>query len=199
MNSVRQYRMRARAEAAEDTRRRVFDAAAGLLRRRLRGDIRLEDVAAGAGVSVQTVLRVAGSKAELLRVAFGQIVSEIAGQLSGAEPGDVETAVRTWFDHYEQFGDVVVRSLAEEADPAVGPIVAVGRAKHRERVEQLLGPLVATRPADQRARAMDGLVCACDVYTWKLLRRDFGCTRADAEATMRLIIESIVGQRSGRR
>jgi hypothetical protein len=78
---------------------------------------------------------------------------------------------------------------------AVGPIVEVGRAKHRERVEQLLGPLLGTRSAEDRDRAVDALVCAADVYTWKLLRRDFGRTRADAEATMRLMIESIVGSR----
>jgi AcrR family transcriptional regulator len=195
MNEVRSYRMRVRAEAAEDTRRRVFDAAAGLLRQRLRVDIRLEDVASGAGVSVQTVLRVAGSKAELFRVAFEQILSEITGQLSDAEPGDVDAAVRTWFDHYEHFGDVVIRSLAEEADPTVvGPILEVGRAKHRGRVEQLFGPLLAARPAQERAQVIDALVCASDVYTWKLLRRDFGRPRADAEATMRLMIESIVGR-----
>jgi AcrR family transcriptional regulator len=187
--------MRVRAEAAEDTRRRVFDAAAGLLRQRLRVDIRLEDVASGAGVSVQTVLRVAGSKAELFRVAFEQVLSEITGQLGDAEPGDVDAAVRTWFEHYEQFGDVVIRSLAEEADPAVvGPILEVGRAKHRGRVDRLFGPLLAARPAQERARAIDALVCASDVYTWKLLRRDFGRPRADAEATMRLMIESIVGR-----
>jgi AcrR family transcriptional regulator len=195
MNSARSYRMRARAAAAEDTRRRVFDVAAGLLRRRLSVDIRLEDVATGAGVSVQTVLRVAGSKAELFRIAFEQILSEISGQLGGAEPGDVDAAVRAWFDHYEQFGDVVIRTLAEEADPTVaGSIVEVGRVKHRQRVERLLGPLLPARPAEVRARAIDALVCACDVYTWKLLRRDFGRSRADAEATMRLMIESIAGR-----
>ena len=171
----------------------MFDAAAGLLRRRLRVDIRLEDVASGAGVSVQTVLRVAGSKAELFRVAFEQILAEMAEQLSDADPGDVDAAVRTWFEHYEQFGDVVLRSLAEETDPAVGPILEVGRAKHRGRVEHLFGPRLAGRPALERAQAIDALVCASDVYTWKLLRRDFGRSRADAEATMRLMIESIVG------
>lgn len=187
--------MSARAEAAEDTRRRVFEAAAGLLRRRLRADIKLEDVASGAGVSVQTVLRVAGSKAELFRVAFEQILTEIAEQLSDAEPGDVGAAVRTWFDHYEQFGDVVIRTLADETDPVVSPIVEVGRAKHRQRVEQLLGTLVAAWPEEERAQGIDALVCASDVYTWKLLRRDFGRSRTQAEASMRLMIESIAGGR----
>jgi AcrR family transcriptional regulator len=195
MNSARPYRMEARAQSAADTRQRVFDTAADLLRRRLRADIRLEDVAAGAGVSVQTVLRVAGSKAELFRVAFEQILAEIAAQLGGAQPGDNDAAVRTWFDHSEQIGDVVIRCLADELDSApVAAILDAGRAKHRQRVELLLGPLLAERPADRRAAALDALVCACDVYTWKLLRRDFGRSRADAEATMRLMIESIVGR-----
>lgn len=184
--------MRVRAEAAEDTRRRVFDTAADLLRRRLRADIRLEDVAAVAGVSVQTVLRVAGSKAELFRVAFERLLTEIAGQLAGAEPGDVGAAVRTWFDHYERLGDVVVRALAEEADPDVRPVLEVGRARHRERVELLLGPLLDTRTPAARATALDALTCASDVYVWKLLRRDAGRPRAEAEAAMRLMIESIV-------
>ncbi|HWD03333.1 MAG TPA: TetR/AcrR family transcriptional regulator [Amycolatopsis sp.] len=192
MNVTRPYRMTVRAQAAEDTRRRVFDTAAGLLRRRLRADVRLEEVAAGAGVSVQTVLRIAGSKGELFRVAFEQLLSEMAEQLHGAEPGDVGAAVATWFDHYEEFGDVVIRTLADESDPAVAPIVEVGRSKHRQRVELLFGPLLATRTADARAHALDALVCVSDVYAWKLLRRDFGRSRADAEATMRLMIESIV-------
>ncbi|GAA4199044.1 hypothetical protein GCM10022220_01170 [Actinocatenispora rupis] len=187
--------MGARAEAAADTRRRVVDAAADLLRRRLRVDIRLEDVAAAAGVSVQTVLRVAGSKSELFRVAFEQLLSEIAAQLDGAAPGDVHAAVRTWFDHYEQIGDVVIRGLADETGPAVVfPILEVGRARHRQRVEYLLGPLLAGRSPKKRAVALDALVCASDVYTWKLLRRDFGRSRAEAEATMRLMIESVVGR-----
>lgn len=192
MNSARPYRMRARADAAEDTRRRVFDAAADLLRQRLRVDIRLEDVAAGAGVSVQTVLRIAGSKADLFRLAFEQIIAEMADQLDGTDPGDVEAAVRTWFDHYEEFGDVVLRSLTEETDPTVGPIVAIGRTKHRDRVQRLFGPQLAAWPEPDRAGALDALVCAADVYTWKLLRRDFGRPRADAEATMRQLIESIL-------
>jgi hypothetical protein len=37
------------------------------------------------------------------------------------------------------------------------------------------------------------LVCASDVYTWKLLRLDMRRPRAAAEATMRRTIESLLG------
>lgn len=47
-------------------------------------------------------------------------------------------------------------------------------------------------PGERRAVLVDALVCACDVYTWKLLRRDMGRSRAEAEATMTVMIESLL-------
>lgn len=185
--------MRARAAAAEATRERILAAALELLKSRLRSDIRLEDIAQRARVSVQTVLRVFGTRVQLLDEALDAVVQEIAEELRPAEPGDVEAAVRTWFDHYERLGDVVVRSLAEESDPEVQPIVRIGRARHRQRVERLFAPLLADRPAAKRARLVDALVCVCDVYTWKLLRRDMGRSRREAEATMALMVTSVMG------
>lgn len=185
--------MRARAASAEETRRRVLAAAGQLLRRRLRSDIRLDDVAAGAGVTVPTVLRIFGTKDQLFQLAFDELIGEMGRQLGSAEPGDVDAAVRTWFDHYETFGDAVVNSLAEEHDPAVAPIVRIGRDRHRERVEHVLAPWLDHFGGDEHARVVDALVCASDVYTWKLLRRDNQRSRADAEATMKLMIDSILG------
>lgn len=185
--------MRARAASAEETRRRVLAATGELLRGRLRSDIRLDDVAAGAGVTVPTVLRIFGGKDRLFRLAFDELLGEMSRQLGSAEPGDVDAAVRAWFDHYETFGDAVVNSLAEEHDPAVAPIVRVGRARHRERVETVLAPQLERLGAGERARVTDALVCASDVYTWKLLRRDNRRSRPDAEATMTLMINSILG------
>jgi AcrR family transcriptional regulator len=193
MKTSRQYTMRARAASAEETRRRVLAAAGDLLRRRLRSDIRLDDIAAGAGVTVPTVLRIFGRKDQLFQLAFDELVAEMSRQLGSAAPGDVDTAVRTWFDHYETFGDVVMNSLAEEHDPAVAPIVRFGRARHRERVENVLAPRLERFTEDERTRVVDALVCASDVYTWKLLRRDNHRPRPEAEATMKLMIDSILG------
>lgn len=185
--------MRARARAAEETRRRMLDAAVRLMKGRLRKDIRLEDVAAEAEVSVPTVLRAFGSRAKLLDLALTEVLEAIAADLRQAEPGDVAGSVAGWFDHYEAYGDVVVRNLAEEADPAVAPIVKIGRARHRAHVEHQFGPRLAGVPGDRRGPLVDALVCACDVYMWKLLRRDLGRPRAAAEATMTLMIESLLG------
>jgi hypothetical protein len=40
---------------------------------------------------------------------------------------------------------------------------------------------------------LDCLICACDVYTWKLLRRDMGRSRSDAEARVRQMVSGILG------
>jgi AcrR family transcriptional regulator len=193
MKTPRPYNMSARAVSAQRTRGRVLAAAVQELKGRLRSDIRLDDVAARAGVTVQTVLRLFGSKAELFRDALDEVLREMRQGLGQAEPGDVAGAVRTWFDHYEEFGDVVIASLGEEHDPSVAPVVRIGRARHRERVRTVLGPQLRQVPAETRERVVDALVCVCDVYAWKLLRRDMERSRDEAEATMALMINSVLG------
>ncbi|MFB4305400.1 TetR/AcrR family transcriptional regulator [Actinomadura sp. GTD37] len=188
----RSYTQRARAQSAEANRRRILDAAVTLLSSRLRSDIRLEDVAAEAGVSVPTVLRAYGSRARLIELALEKVLEGMGAELERPEPGDVAGSVTAWFDHYERFGDAVVRNLADESDPAAAPIVRLGRTLHRRHVERQLGPRLAAVPEERRATVVDALVCVCDVYTWKLLRRDMGRPRDGAEATVALLIESLL-------
>lgn len=186
--------MGARARSAEDTRRRIREAAVQQLKQRLRTDIRLDDIAAQAGVTVQTVLRIHGSKAQLFRVAFDDVIEEMKPAFEGAAPGDVGAAVRASFDHYEEFGGVVIASLAEEHDPDVAPVVAVGREMHREWVETVFAPQLGRVRKTERESLIDALVCVTDVYTWKLLRRDMARPREVAEATMRSMVDALLGE-----
>ena len=84
--------MQARAESAAATRARILEAAATAMRRQFRPDIRLDAVAAEAGVSVQTVLRVFGSRRQLLdEVAEQQRQPELffaVARRLGADPSD---------------------------------------------------------------------------------------------------------------
>ncbi len=184
--------MRVRAERAEHTRQAVREAAVRHLRERLRSDLRLDDIASQAGVTVQTVLRLYGSKAQLFQLALDELIRQMREDFEQATPGDVGAAVHTWFDHYEQYGDAVIANLTDEHDPAVAPMVRIGRARHRERVQTVLGPQLDRFPGARRARLVDALVCVCDVYTWKLLRRDMRRPRDQAEATMKLMIDSLL-------
>jgi hypothetical protein len=45
---------------------------------------------------------------------------------------------------------------------------------------------------ERRRSLVDELVCVCDVYTWKLLRRDIGRSRPETETTILSMVAAIV-------
>ena len=189
MKTRRPYTMRARAVASEATRRRILETVAGLLKTRFRSEIRLEDVAAGAEVTVQTVLNLFGSRSALLDQALAELLRELRAQRLRAEPGDVEGAIAALVDHYEQFGDLVIRNLAEQADPE---LIETGRAGHRQWVQRQFTSHIGSLSEKGRRSLVDKLVCVCDVYTWKLLRRDMGRSRPETDATILGLVNAIV-------
>src|SRR4051812_19728165 len=111
----RGYDVSTRAAAAQQTRERILATAVELLKARLRTDIRIEDVASGAGVSEMTVLRAFGTKQQLLQAALDAARADIVDQRQEAEPGDVRGSMTALFHHYEQLGDLVIGNLSLEA------------------------------------------------------------------------------------
>lgn len=167
----RPYKMRARAEAAEQTAERVMDAAIALWRQRPYDEITLNEIAAHAGVALSTVMRRFGSKD---RLAEAVLMSDRVGTQAGRDEvpaGNVLAAVQMIVGDYELNGDAVIRMLAlEERIEAVRLVVAAGRAAHEDWVIRVFGPLLSR--GSRRKVGILQLVAATDVYTWKLLRRD---------------------------
>ena len=191
MNATRSYVMRARAESAEGTRQRILEAAGKELWERRMSEVRLEDVAARAEVTVQTVLRIFGSKSDLFELALEPLRDRILRQRESAEPGDIEGTISALFDHYEQMGDFVIRNLAEEQQfPELREQLEKGRKAHRRSMQRQFAPQLAGR--EDKKLVLDCLVVACDVYTWKLLRRDAARSRKDAEARVRYLVDRIL-------
>jgi AcrR family transcriptional regulator len=191
MKATRPYVMRARAEAAEGTRQRILDMAVEELWMRPVSEVRLEDVAARAEVTVQTVLRIYGSKSDLLELALEPLRDRILRQRESAEPGDVEGTISALFDHYEQMGDFVIRILAQEQmHPELREWLERGRKVHRQSMQRQFAPQLAGR--DDKKLVLDCLVVACDVYTWKLLRRDARRGRREAEACVRHMVSTFL-------
>lgn len=194
MNEKRAYTQGARAESAQATRLRVLDAAADLLRERLRTDIRVADVAANAGVSEMTVLRLFGSKFTLLQSALDHTRAGIVAQRNEAEPGDVDGAIAAILEHYEQLGDLVINNLAlESSDVSIRQVIRMGRKDHKAWVERQFGPQLDRLLGEERAMLVDALIVACDVYTWKRLRRDMGLSRRRVTETVTRIVEGLLG------
>jgi AcrR family transcriptional regulator len=188
----RPYRMVARAEAARATASRVLDVALELFTDNPYEDISLEEVAKRAAVTKRTVLRRFGSKEELFVAAMERAVDEMMRQRDAAPVGDAAGAVANLVEHYERWGANRLRLLSQEDRiPIVAENVEGGRRYHWSWVERTFAPLIDGLQGSTRKRRVAALVVITDVYTWKLLRRDLGLSRADTE---RVLLELISKQ-----
>ncbi len=145
--------MVARAEATAALRERIVDSTERLFEELASDRFSLEDVAAGAGTTVQTVLRHFGSKDQLLRATMDRGMDRVREERMQAPVGDVPGAVRNLVEHYEDRGDMVLRWLAEEdRNPFMHEILDRGREFHHEWVGADFAPqLRAGRPAPPSA------------------------------------------------
>jgi AcrR family transcriptional regulator len=154
----------------------------------------LDEIAARAGTTVQTVLRIFGSKEDLFLAALSEMVAGGVA-LKVTPPGDIPAAVAAIIDVYETVGDVVIQRLNDERRyPALKTILEQGRQNHRDWVKTAFAPYIARKEGNQRALMLNALVAATDVYVWKLLRRDRGVGRAAAEAVVRKLVEGVTHQ-----
>jgi AcrR family transcriptional regulator len=188
----RPYRLAARAAGMQALRERVLAAADARFAAAGSEGVSLEDVARDAGTTVQTVLRHFGSKEGLLDEALRITVEHIRAQRSQAPIDDVRGAVRNLLEHYEEFGDRGIRMLAEEQRSLFNrTLVADGRALHRDWVAGTFpGLLVGLRGA-RRERRLAQLVAVCDIYVWKVLRRDVGLSPTQTETALVELIEAL--------
>jgi AcrR family transcriptional regulator len=179
--ATRTYEMSARAEAAAATGERILDATVALFLEQPSDQIRLNEVAEKSGVTVQTVIRRFGGKEGLFAAAAERETNRVRDMRFSVTPGDVAGAVRNLVEHYEAYGDGAMRMLSEEERiPAIREVVVNGRVIHREWCEYAFGPYLPEDDAGRERRAAQ-LVAICDVYTWKLLRRDSNLSREDTE------------------
>jgi AcrR family transcriptional regulator len=191
--------MTTRARSAEETRRRILQAAFDLQSQRLSSEIGLDAVADEAGVSVQTVLRHFGNRAGLFDATV-VFANELVSEERRAPVGDVGEAVQVLVDHYELRGDMALMILAQESTFGhVRKISEAGKATHRAWVAEVFSPHLEGLPAPARDEAIDLLVVATDVYTWKLLRRDRGLSRTQTENRIHTLVTAVLSATADRK
>jgi AcrR family transcriptional regulator len=184
----RSYTMRARAESTTRTRERILDAVIALSEERLSVEIILADVAARAGVTVQTVLRHFGSRQGLFEQAQARQVAQVRAERA-TPVGDAASAVRTIVAFYDRLGEWSLRLQAQEhSDELSRQTVELGRRVHREWVEEVFAPQLVGRR--DRKELVDLLVIATDLLTWKILHRDGGM---DHSATCKRMLRLVRG------
>jgi AcrR family transcriptional regulator len=188
----RPYRQTARAEAAEETARRIVDAFGECVRDRWFNEVTLDEVAGRAGVTVRTVIRRFGGKPGLLAAFMEQVAPQVKAQRTAA-PGDVDDAVDRILAVYEDLGDSVIRHLSQESlHPEIKPLLDMGRSEHRAITAETFATWLEPLSAEERRRTLDALVIAMDIYCWKLLRRDMNRSLAETRAVMLRLVNGIL-------
>jgi AcrR family transcriptional regulator len=191
----RAYHQTARAAAAEGLRQRVVTAFNGLLLSRWIDEVTLDELAVCAGTTRQTVIRLFGGKDGLLEAVMDLLRAEAVPRTSMPADGSARAALEALIAHYEAVGDTVVRFLAqEERHSALRPLLAQGRDEHRAWVAQRFGSTRNGLSAIEQERQITRLIVATDIYTWKLLRRDFGKSQDEVLHLMLGIINKETGE-----
>lgn len=193
----RPYRMQARAEATAATRERILAAAEAAFDELPLSEITLAAIAERARVSVQTVLRHFGNRDGLFMAALVHSATKMGGDREVEPNGDVEEIVGVLVDHYEQFGDRVLRWLSQEdREPALRLLSDVGRAYHLEWCRQAFSPALKRLRGERRERRAFQLAALTDIYVWKILRRDRGLSPAQTKLALREMIEPLAERSS---
>ena len=185
---TRTYTMRARADAVDATRERIARAALARFIADSYDAVTIASVAKDAGVSHQTVLNHFTSKEGLFTAAterFGADVMKLRGERTGH---DAASAVALAIEQYEATGDGNVRlAMLDDRIPAVKAAMDFGRATHQAWLAEVFADRLPSAAAE-RAHVLSQLHAATDVYTWKLLRRDFGLGR---RATQKIMTDTV--------
>ncbi|HTV26072.1 MAG TPA: helix-turn-helix domain-containing protein [Polyangiaceae bacterium] len=187
----RRYRMGARAEAAEETRQRILEAARELfMAATFFDDVSLEQIAERAGVALKTVQRRFQSKDELVLACARTETDERT-----VAPGDMASIVGVLADRYEAMMDVSLRYLAlEPRVPAVAALLDDARRGHWKWLETAFAPHLPAQAGPLRRRRVAELFVATEIYTWHSLRRRFELERDVAEDALRETLEALVAR-----
>jgi AcrR family transcriptional regulator len=191
--SKRPYRMAARAKATEATREKILEAVEVAFEELLFDEITLAEIAERAGVSVQTILRHFESREGLFMASLLYTGSKMAPDRDVPPTGDLGEIVGTLVDHYEKFGDRVLRMLAQEQrEPTLRMLADLGREFHLEWCKQAFSPALKGLRGTKRERRIAQFVTGTDIYVWKLLRRDRGLSRAQTKLAMRELLDPLM-------
>jgi len=191
--STRAYRQTARAEAVQETRRRIASAFWDFAQTRWLDDITLDQVAARSGVTVRTIIRQFGGKEGLVASASD---FPNAGNVPPAKAtADADVALDELLKLYEERGDAMVRALAQQLrHPYLSAPPASARAVHSADVAEIFASQLARLGPDEHRTVLDALVVATDVNAWKRLRRDMGRTEGETRVVVRAMVKAILSQ-----
>lgn len=194
---ARTYRQSARADAVQDTEQQIITALIALLAERWFDEITLDDIAAAAGTTRQTVIRRFGSKTGVLSAMAAQMDVSIRTQRWSTPAQSVADIVTLLIDDYERTGDIIVRTLGQEGRiPEFAAVLDRGRKGHREWIEDMFKGWLDKLDGQPRTDRLAQLLAQTDVWIWHLLRRAQGHSAAQTHRLMTQAIERLLREDS---
>lgn len=188
----RRYRMQARARSTEETREAILEAVEVAFEELFYDEITLATIAERSGVSVQTVLRHFENKDALFMASLMHTAAKMAGDRDMQPSGSLEEIVDGLVDHYDNFGDRLLRMLAqEEREPTLRQLAELGRLFHLEWCKQAFSSTLENLRGAAQERRIAQFVAGTDIYMWKLLRRDRGLSSEQTKLAMRELLEPL--------
>lgn len=199
-NTPRPYRMTARAEAAERTGQRIIDAMLERFASTPYDQIRLEDIAADAEVTVQTVIRRFGGKPGLLAATVEREFGRIAAERAAAMGESPESTLHSLVGYYEHHGTLILKLYAEAHQaPGVPELAARARAYHVGWCREAFADLMPRQGKATRERRLAQIVAICDATTWRILRFDGGLSPKQTEVALKeMLLPVLAHQPEGR-
>jgi AcrR family transcriptional regulator len=166
--ATRTYRSDLRAEQAEETRGRILDAALRVMTAGV-ASLSIPAVAREAGVSVPTVYRHFGTKAELLAAMYPH-----AARRSGLDRlalptsiGDLRPSLRAFFEHVDAMGDMERAAMASPIADEVRHATMKGRFERIRRIGDTIDPPLSKADQDRITRLLVILTSSGSLRMWR--------------------------------
>jgi AcrR family transcriptional regulator len=167
-SAARTYQSELRAEQAEETRRRILDAALRVMSTGL-ARLSVPAVAREAGVSVPTVYRHFGTKSNLLAGMYPHAARR-AGLDRVPDPstvGDVKSAVRALIGRLDALDDVSRAAFASPIADEVRHATMPSRFARTRRLVESIEPPLSSADLDRITRLLVVLISQSSLRTWR--------------------------------
>lgn len=193
--TARAYRSELRAEQAEATRKRILDATLRVMAGGV-ATVSIPAVSREAGVSVPTVYRHFGTKADLFKALYPYLMPRV-GMYDTPPPSSIEefrNTLRTIFDRLDAADDLARVAMASPAAQEARTATMPDRLRFLRRFVGTIAPELSERDRDRVARVMVVLTMSTALRTWRdHIGASVDDVVDDVEWTLRTLIAATTG------
>jgi AcrR family transcriptional regulator len=193
-DGARAYRSELRTQQADETRVRILDATVRVMARGV-ASVSIPDVAREAGVSVPTVYRHFGTKADLLAAVYPHLTRR-TGLDQVALPRSVDEFrdfVRSIFERLDSFDDLARAAAASPGGEEARRVTMPDRFAIVQRFVVTIQPALPEAERDRIARVLVVLTASASLRMW---RDHLGASADQAADDVEWVLRSVIAAKN---